>query len=57
MAARFVRVDRETQLPLPTNMRQLAAENHLRQFILDAVEEMDTSGAKVNHRGSGIEQY
>ncbi|MCX6968545.1 MAG: transposase [Verrucomicrobia bacterium] len=27
------------------------------QFILDAVGEMGTSAAKVNHRGSGSEQY
>jgi transposase len=57
MAARFVRVDRETQLLLPPDIRQWVPENHLSQFILDAVEEMDTSGAKVNHRGSGSEQY
>jgi transposase len=57
MAARFVTVDRETQLLLPPDMRQWVPENHLSQFILDAVEEMDTSAAKVNHRGSGSEQY
>jgi glyoxylate carboligase len=52
MAARFVRVDRETQLLLPPDMRQWFPENHLSQFILDAVEEMDASGAKINRRGS-----
>ena len=57
MAARFVTVDRETQLLLPPDMRQWVPENHLSQFILDAVDEMDTSAAKVNHRGSGSEQY
>jgi len=38
-------------------MRERVPENHLSQFILDAVDEMDTGGAKVNHRGSGSEQY
>ncbi|MEI6033227.1 MAG: transposase [Verrucomicrobiae bacterium] len=57
MAARFVTVDRETQLLLPPDMRQWVPENHLSQFILDAVDEMDTGAAKVNHRGSGSEQY
>ncbi len=57
MVARFVTVDRETQLLLPPDMRQWVPENHLSQFILDAVEEMDTSAARVNHRGSGSEQY
>lgn len=57
MAARFVVVDRETQLLLPPDMRQWVPENHLSQFILDVVEEMDTRLAKVNERGSGSEQY
>jgi len=57
MAARFVTVDRETRLLLPPDMRQWVPENHLSQFILDAVDEMDRSAAKVNHRGCGSEQY
>jgi transposase len=57
MAARFVRIDRETRLLLPPDMREWVPENHMSQFILDAVEEMDLSAAKVNHRGSGSEQY
>lgn len=57
MAARFVTVDRETMLLLPPDMREWVPENHLSQFILDAVDEVDTSRAKVNHRGSGSEQY
>jgi hypothetical protein len=57
MAAHFVRVDRETQLLLPPDMRQWVPENHLSKFILDALEEMDTSGAKLNHPGSDSKQY
>lgn len=57
MAARFVTVDRQTQFLLPPDMREWVPENHLSQFILDAVDEMGTSEAKVNHRGSGSAQY
>ena len=57
MAARFINIDRETPLLLPPDMRQWVPENHLSHFILDAVEEIDTSCAKVNHRGSGSQQY
>jgi hypothetical protein len=38
MAARFVNVDRNTQLLLPPDMKQWVPENHLSQFILDALE-------------------
>jgi hypothetical protein len=38
MAVRFVTVDRETQLLLPPDMREWVPENHLSQFILDAVD-------------------
>ena len=57
MAARFVTVDRDTPLILPPDMREWVPENHLSQFILEAVEEIDTTVVKVNHRGSGSEQY
>ena len=57
MAARFVTIDRDTPLILPPDMREWVPENHLSQFILEAVEEIDTTGVKVNHRGSGSEQY
>lgn len=57
MAARFISIDRETPLLLPPDMRDWVPENHLSQFILDAVDQIDTSSAKVNHRGSGSQQY
>ncbi|MFA7345716.1 MAG: hypothetical protein WC003_15560, partial [Terrimicrobiaceae bacterium] len=47
---------RNATSPAP-GLREWVPENHLSQFILDAVDEMDTSAAKVNHRGSGSEQY
>jgi transposase len=57
MAARLVNVDRDTLLLLPPNMRDWVPEGHLVHFILDAVGELDLSKAKINHRGSGSEQY
>lgn len=57
MPARFVTVDRDTQLLLPPDMRGWVREGHLSHFILDAVEGMDIRSAKVNQRGSGSEQY
>ena len=57
MAARFVSVDRDRQLLMPPDMREWVPENHLSHFILEAVEGFDTSGAKVNQRGSGSDQY
>lgn len=57
MAARFVTVDRDTDLLLPPNMRGWVPENHLSHFILEALEGFDTGSAKVNHRGSGDAQY
>ncbi len=57
MAARPVNVDRDTLLLLPPNMRDWVPEGHLVHFILDAVGELDLSRAKINHRGSGSEQY
>ena len=50
MAARFVTVDRDTPLILPPDMREWVPENHLSQFVLEAVEEIDTTGVKINHR-------
>src|SRR5215210_3750882 len=57
MGAKFVNVDRDTALLLPPDMREWVPEDHLVHFILDAVEQLDLSAARVNERGSGSEQY
>jgi transposase len=57
MGAKFVNVDRDTELLLPPNMREWVPANHLVHFILEAVEQFDVSAARVNERGSGSEQY
>lgn len=57
MASRFVNIDRDTVLLMPPDMREWVPKNHLSHFIIDAVDELDVSSAKVNHRGCGSEQY
>lgn len=57
MPARFVNIDRDTPLLLPPNLRDWVPDNHLAQFIIDAVAELDLRQVKVNERGTGSEQY
>jgi len=57
MPARFVIVDRETPLLLPPDLREWVPAGHLVHFVIDAVEQLDVSTARVNERGSGSEQY
>lgn len=57
MATRFVTIDRDTALLLPPDLRDWVPANHLVHFLLDAVEQLDVSGARVNERGSGSAQY
>lgn len=57
MGPRFVNLDRDTPLLLPPNLRDWVRADHLAHFILDAVEALDLRQVKVNHRGTGDEQY
>jgi transposase len=57
MAERLVNIDRQTPMLLPPDLREWVAENDLAHLILEAVELCDTSGAQLNVRGSGSEQY
>jgi len=57
MAARFVNLDRQTPMFLPCDLRQWVPEDHLVHLILDAVEQIPTGHFRVNHRGTGSEQY
>lgn len=57
MAARFVTVDRDTPMLLPPSLRDWVPPDHLVHFVIDAVEQLDLRGARVNERGSGSEQY
>jgi transposase len=57
MAARFVSIDHDTPMLLPPDLRDWVQEDHLVHFIMEAVALLDLSTARVNHRGTGSEQY
>jgi len=57
MPARFVNIDHDTPLLLPPDLRDWVPADHLVHFIMDAVGLLDLSTARVNHSGSGSEQY
>ena len=57
MAARFVNIDHDTPLLLPPDLRDWLPKDHLVHFIMDAVDLIDVSRARVNERGTGSAQY
>jgi transposase len=57
MPARFVRVDHDTPLLLPPDLRDWVSPNHMVHFVMDAVDALDLGKARVNHRGTGDAQY
>jgi transposase len=54
---KFVNIDRDTPMLLPPNLRDWVPADHLVHFVMDAVQLLDVSGAPVNERGTGSEQY
>jgi transposase len=57
MSARFVNLDRQTPMFLPCDLREWLPADHLVHFLLDAVAQIPTGHFRVNHRGTGSEQY
>jgi transposase len=57
MAARFVNIDHDTPLLLPPDLRDWVGADHMVHFMMDAVDELDVSAARVNERGTGSAQY
>jgi transposase len=57
MPARFVNLDRHTPMFLPCDLREWVPADHIVHFILDAVEQIPTTGFHINDRGTGSEQY
>ena len=55
--ARFVNVDRQTPMFLPCDLRDWLPPAHIVHFPLDAVEPLPLGHFRVNHRGTGSEQY
>jgi len=57
MSARFVDVDRNTPMLLPPDLRDWVERDNLVHFLVDALEVLDLSAARINDRGTGSEQY
>ena len=57
MATRFVNIDRDTPLLLPPDLRDWVGPEHMVHFVIDAVETLDLSAARVNVHGTGSAQY
>src|SRR5882757_9757696 len=57
MSARFVDVDRNTPMLLPQDLRDWVPADDLVHFLVDALPLLDLSAARINHRGTGSEQY
>jgi transposase len=57
MAAKFVSIDHDSPLLLPPDLRDWVEPGHMVHFIMDAVDALDLSAARVNERGTGSAQY
>ncbi len=57
MAAKFITVDHDTPMLLPPDLRDWLPSEHMVHFIMDAVDALDLSQARVNERGTGSAQY
>src|SRR5579859_6717681 len=57
MSTRFVNIDRDTPMLLPPDLREWVQDDDLVHFVVDAFTLLDFSGASVNQRGTGSEQY
>jgi transposase len=57
MPVRLVNIDRSTPMFLPPDLRDWVPQDHLVHFVLDAVEALPLSQFRLNHRGTGSEQY
>ena len=57
MPARLVNIDRSTPMFLPPDLRDWVRPDDLIHFVLDAVEALPLTQFRVNHRGTGSEQY
>src|SRR5882757_8264569 len=57
MGAKYVKIDRETGMLLPPDLRELVKGNDLVHLVVEAVELCAVGAAKVNERGTGSSQY
>ena len=56
MAASFVRIDRNTPMLLPPDLRDWVSEDDLVHFVIEACERLPLTAFRINHRGSGSAQ-
>jgi hypothetical protein len=54
--AKFMNIDRDTELLLPPSLRDWVPADHLVHFVMDAIDLIDVSEAEVNERGTGSAQ-
>ena len=54
---RFASCDRSQPFLLPPDLRDWLPQDDLAHFVVEAVERIDIAAFKVNHKGSGSEQY
>jgi transposase len=57
MSANFVSVDRNQSLLLPPDLKDWVPGDDLVHFVVAAVEGLNASAFRVNHRGTGSAQY
>ena len=57
MSTRFVNIDRQSPMLLPTDMREWVPDDDLAHFMLEAVETVPHSKFRFHDRGTGSEQY
>jgi transposase len=57
MSTRYVNVDRATPLLLPADLREWVPTDDVVHLVIEAVEGMALSAARVNERGTGSAQY
>ena len=54
---RFIQSDRSQPFLMPPDMRDWVDKDDLCHFIIEAVNRIDINQFKINHRGTGSEQY
>ena len=57
MSVRLKNIDRAMPMLMPADMRDWLPDCHMVHFIIEAVETLGLQGFRLNHRGSGSEQY
>ena len=57
MGVRLKNIDRDTPMIMPPDMRDWLPDDHMVNFIIEAVETVGLQGFRLNRRGSGSRQY